>query len=166
MNDIIPITGNVKFQLTLDPGVWIFDDRKVEIKEFFSKETEKKDELEDYVKSASENWDRTRKQGAILPPVNKSINRFEKEKALTGTFGILLEPFLKNAEPGEDAALLLIERSQEETISIPLEQAYGSLLGFSVNGKPLKEDGPIHFYYGDGSNQSEPIKNIKRLIVK
>ncbi|KPD01293.1 hypothetical protein LR69_00450 [Geobacillus sp. BCO2] len=36
MNDIIVLTGKVKFRITLDPGVWIFDDRKVDMDAYFS----------------------------------------------------------------------------------------------------------------------------------
>ena len=32
------------------------------------------------------------------------------------------------------------------------------ILCFSNNGKPLKEDGPVHVYFGDGSNKQNPIK--------
>jgi hypothetical protein len=31
MHDIILITGNVKFNITLDPTIWIFDDRRFEL---------------------------------------------------------------------------------------------------------------------------------------
>jgi hypothetical protein len=31
MHDIILITGNVNFRITLDPTIWIFDDRRFEL---------------------------------------------------------------------------------------------------------------------------------------
>lgn len=31
MHDIILLTGNVKFKITLDPTIWIFDDRRFEL---------------------------------------------------------------------------------------------------------------------------------------
>ncbi len=31
MHDIILITGNTKFKITLDPTIWIFDDRRFEL---------------------------------------------------------------------------------------------------------------------------------------
>lgn len=31
MHDIILLTGNVKFTITLDPTIWIFDDRRFEL---------------------------------------------------------------------------------------------------------------------------------------
>ena len=36
MEFIIPIKGAVKFNLTLDPTVWIFDDRRIDLKTFFN----------------------------------------------------------------------------------------------------------------------------------
>ena len=35
MEIIIPIKGAVTYQLTLDPTVWIFDDRKLDLKTYF-----------------------------------------------------------------------------------------------------------------------------------
>ncbi|PTX58331.1 hypothetical protein C8P63_11779 [Melghirimyces profundicolus] len=35
MNDVILITGKVKYQINLDPSVWIFDDRRFEMEERF-----------------------------------------------------------------------------------------------------------------------------------
>ena len=32
---IIPIKGAVKFTITLDPTVWIFDDRKIDLDDIF-----------------------------------------------------------------------------------------------------------------------------------
>lgn len=35
MNDVILITGKVKYQINLDPSIWIFDDRRFEMDERF-----------------------------------------------------------------------------------------------------------------------------------
>jgi hypothetical protein len=35
MNDVILITGNVAFQINLDPTIWIFDDRRFDMQERF-----------------------------------------------------------------------------------------------------------------------------------
>jgi hypothetical protein len=50
-------------------------------------------------------------------------------------------------------------------VEIPLEEAYNLIFGFSINGKPLTQDGPVHIYYGDGSNKNTPIKNVNGLRV-
>ena len=44
METIITIKGNVKHTITLDPTVWIFDDRRVDLDIFFTKEHVEKDE--------------------------------------------------------------------------------------------------------------------------
>lgn len=86
---IVTITGNVKYPITLDPSVWIFDDRKFDLEQFFSHFGEVQDEDDDLV------IDRERqiREGAVSPPTLKSEKKYEKEKLLDGTFGIKLEPF-------------------------------------------------------------------------
>ncbi|MGJ7923100.1 peptidyl-prolyl cis-trans isomerase [Neobacillus sp. LXY-4] len=166
MENIIQISGKVKFPITLDPGVWIFDDRKIDLNTYFQlKSEEKPDELTEYKKAISKQWDREIVEGAVVPPTLSSERVFEKEKLLNGSFAISLKPFLTNAEPLDDASALVIEMNNHE-VEVALDEAYQLLLGFSMEGKPLKDDGPIHVYYGDGSNQHQPLKNVKRLIVK
>ena len=53
-------------------------------------------------------------EGAVYPPTLKTEKKYEKEKMLTGTFGIPFQPFLKNAEPNEDAAALVIKTETAE----------------------------------------------------
>jgi hypothetical protein len=155
----------VKYPITVDAGVWIFDDRRIDLNTYFHEEKEEIDELEEYTKEVSKHWDREIMEGAIFPPTLKSEKKFEKEKLLTGTFGMPFKPFLKNAEPSEDAKDLIIETKDGE-VEVPLTVAYDLIFKFSDNGKPLKEDGPIHIFYKDGSNQNNPIKNVTRFIVK
>jgi hypothetical protein len=165
MENIIIISGKVKYPITLDPGVWIFDDRRVDLTTFFSTKIEKSNSLEEYTKAVSKHWDREITEGAIYPPTLKSEKKFEKEKVLTGTFGIHFRPFLLNAEPSTDANLIVIQ-SLDGDYEYPLETAFDFILGFSNKGKPLTEDGPVHVYLGDGSNQENPIKNIKGFLIK
>lgn len=165
MAEIILLTGNVKYQLTLDPGVWIFDDRRIDLNTYFIEKPEEKNELEEYTKEVSKHWDREIMEGAIYPPTLKSEKKFEKEKVLTGTFGVPFKPFLANAEPFDGAKLLVIETTEGE-VELPLTEAYDLIFKFSDNGSPLKEDGPIHILYKDGSNQENPIRNVKALHVK
>jgi hypothetical protein len=165
MENIIIISGKVKYPITLDPGVWIFDDRRVDLTTYFSTNRENSDSLEEYTKSVSKHWDREIIEGAVYPPTLKSEKKFEKEKVLTGSFGIPLKPFLLNAEPASDADTFVIQCVDGE-YEYPLETAYDLIFGFSNNGKPLKEDGPIYIYFGDGSNQQSPIKNVKSFIIK
>jgi hypothetical protein len=165
MGNIILIKGNVNYTITLDPGVWIFDDRRIDLTTYFQTKENDHDELEEYTKKISKHWDREIIEGAIYPPTLKTEKKFEKEKVLTGTFAVPFKPFLTNAEPADSAELLVIQTVDGE-IEVPLEIANDFILGFSNKGKPLSTDGPIHIYYGDGSNQHNPIKNIKAFFVK
>ncbi|MFP3490850.1 peptidyl-prolyl cis-trans isomerase, partial [Staphylococcus sp. SIMBA_130] len=78
----------------------------------------------------------------------KSIKRFEKERVLTGSFVIPLKPFLSNAEPAGEKVQL--ESSDGNQHVLTMEEAMNGFLRFSKDGKPLREDGPTHFYFGDG----------------
>ncbi|SEN31120.1 hypothetical protein SAMN05192533_11164 [Mesobacillus persicus] len=165
METIIPITGKVNYQITLDPGVWIFDDRKVELDTYFQRTEEQDNELEKYTKSISKHWDREIMEGAVFPPTLKSERKFEKQRLLEGSFGIPFKSFLLNAEPHDNAKTLLIKHAAGES-EMPLSEALELILGFSKEGKPLKDDGPVHVYYGDGSNQQTPITGVKQFIIK
>jgi hypothetical protein len=165
MENILLISGKVKYSITLDPSVWIFDDRKVDLTTYFSKSMEQYNELEEYTKSISKHWDREIIEGAVYPPTLKTEKKYEKEKVLTGSFGISLQPFINNAEPTEEATVLVIKTSTS-VHEIPLDIAQDLILGFSKSGKPLSEDGPVHVYFGDGSNQQNPIKNVREFIIK
>ncbi|EWG11802.1 hypothetical protein [Cytobacillus firmus] len=165
MENIIAFKGNVKYQITLDPGVWIFDDRRVDLTTYFIQDNIRKNELEEYTKAVSKHWDREIMEGAVFPPTLKTEKKFEKEKVLTGTFGIPFKPFLMNAEPDESAEIVVIE-SEDGEARLTLSEAEELILGFSKDGKPLKEDGPVHAYFGDGSNQNSPIKRVKAFRVE
>lgn len=165
MENIIILSGKVKYNITLDPTVWIFDDRKVDLTTYFSTTSNPSNDLEEYTKSISKHWDREIIEGAVYPPTLKTEKKFEKEKVLTGSFGIPFQPFLDNAEPEGNAATLIIKTNTSEH-EIYLDIAKELILGFSEVGKPLSEDGPVHVYFGDGSNQQHPIKNVREFIIK
>lgn len=165
MENIIIISGKVKYTITLDPSVWIFDDRRIDLTTYFSTEKENTDSLEDYTKAISKHWDREIMEGAIYPPTLKTEKKFEKEKVLTGSFGIPLKPFLLNSEPAGDAHTFVIH-SRDGEYEFPLNEAFDLIMGFSNKGKPLSSDGPIHIYLDDGSNQGNPIKNVISFSIK
>ncbi|MED1741676.1 peptidyl-prolyl cis-trans isomerase [Bacillus swezeyi] len=156
--EIVTITGKVKYPITLDPSVWIFDDRKFDLDQFFSSQEADHHEAEEL------EIDRERliREGAVAPPTLKSEKKYEKEKLLDGTFAIRLEPFLKNAEVSESAVQCLFKTEHDE-FSISIEEACRAILCFSKKGKPLTEDGPVHVYFEDGSNRSNPIKHVKEI---
>ncbi|QHS22122.1 hypothetical protein GWK91_03840 [Virgibacillus sp. MSP4-1] len=162
---IVQLAGNVKFPLTLDASVWIFDDRKEEFDRAFNRNNEQEDNPEDELEKASNRWNREVYQQKLNPPVNKSINKYERKKILDSTYVMNIKPFLKTAEVNESAtaALLETENGEEEISLNALEDGY---FLFAVEGKPVKEDGPLHFYFGDGSNKNTPVKGITGIKIK
>lgn len=165
MEFIIPIKGAVKFNITLDPTVWIFDDRKIDLDEFFAGEYEYKDELEEYTKVTSAHWSREIIEGATFPPTLKTEKKYERTKVLTSTYGIDLKQFILNAEPLEGASTLVLETKEGE-YSFAFEELDSILLKFSHKGKPLREDGPVHVLKKDGSNLNNPIKFVTAFRIE
>lgn len=160
---IIPIIGNVTYPITLDPTVWIFDDRKILLEEAFKEHTDQNEET-DELEKASERYNKEVFQIA-KPPVNRSIKNFEREKILKSSYVMPLDDFINNAEVKPDASEVTLELDDNE-VTISLRELKNSYFLFAIDGKPLKEDGPVHLYYKDGSNKENPIKNIKKLIIK
>ncbi|MDA1475682.1 molybdopterin-binding protein [Bacillus changyiensis] len=159
---IITITGNVKHAITLDPSVWIFDDRKFELDHFFANMRDVQNKPSDL----EIDQERLIREGAVSPPTLKSEKQYEKQKLLDGTFAIRLEPFLKNAEVADSAVKCLFKvKDQDEVLTVSFAKAKDSILCFSKNGKPLTEDGPVHVYFADGSNRNNPIKHLKEIQV-
>jgi hypothetical protein len=165
VESIVPIKGKVKFVITLDSGVWIFDDRKIDLTTFFEEGSIMKDELEEYTKAVSKHWSREIQEGATYPPTLKTEKKYEKERVLNGTFAMPFTPFLANAEPLENASEIIIETDTGE-YSFDIDKADDLLLGFSKDGKPFKEDGPIHILFKDGSNKENPIKHVKAFRLE
>ncbi|WP_409294501.1 peptidyl-prolyl cis-trans isomerase [Peribacillus sp. SCS-26] len=166
MEAILTIKGNVAFPITLDPGVWIFDDRKVDLDTFFSTGAGNgQDDLEEYTKRASKHWDREIMEGAIHPPTLKTEKKYEKEKLLNGTFGMPLTPFIKNAQPKKEASTLIIE-CRTGNVRLPLSDSDNLLAGFSQAGKPIKEGGPVYIYFKDGSNSANPLRDVTGFIIE
>lgn len=165
MENIVLIEGNVEYKITLDPSVWIFDDRKIDLVSFLETGSFTETATENDAISIAKQW--TNETGpSISPPIERSTKKFQKEKVLTGTFGMPIEPFLKNASPKPDAKeVAIVTRDGDET-TISLTQANQLMLAFSKEGKPLKADGPLHVYYGDLTNKEKPITKVQAFIIK
>ncbi|WP_121639971.1 hypothetical protein [Virgibacillus sp. Bac330] len=160
---IVPIKGKVKFPITLDPTVWIFDDRKVEFEHAFVNEHVTVDE-DETLKQTSQRWEREISE-QVKPPVNRSIKKYEREKMLSSSYVIPLEDFLNHAEISASATEAVLIR-ELENVTIPLKDLFNSYFLFSKDGKPLKTDGPVHLYYKDGSNKHDPITHIKSVSIQ
>ncbi|TWT28067.1 peptidyl-prolyl cis-trans isomerase [Planomicrobium sp. CPCC 101110] len=168
MEFIIPFKGEVKYKITIDPTVWIFDDRKLDLNTYFVETRVERDELEEYKRGMGEHWSREIMEGATVPPTlnsEKTYNRKEKNEMMAGTFGMAFKPFLENAEPSEQASTVVIETANGEQ-SFSIEEAKKLIFKFSQDGKPLKEDGPVHVLLPDGSNQQNPITDVTAIRVE
>lgn len=161
---IVPIRGNVSFRITLDPTVWIFDDRKVILEEAFSDDVVNSEE-DDEFKRKAEIFEDVYLSKNNRPPTQKTTMKYEKNKVLDHSYVIPLKDFVLNAEAGEGAERVLLKTDNEDVI-ISYEQLVEGYALFAIDGKPLKEDGPIYFVFGDGSNINDPIKNVKAIEVQ
>ncbi|WP_099157956.1 hypothetical protein [Virgibacillus ndiopensis] len=161
---IVPIIGNVTYSITLDPTVWIFDDRKILLEEAFSGVTEKNEEADEELEKASQRWDRAVYQQKINPPVNRSISRLEGEKILTNSYVMPINDFINHAEINKVAqkATLVTEHGD---VDISLEELKNSYFLFAIEGKPIKDNGPVHVYYKDGSNKDNPITGVHKIVI-
>lgn len=166
MENIIPIKGAVKFKITLDPTVWIFDDRRIDLKSYFTSNQKEEDEDLKYLLSTGQHWSREIMEGAVFPPTLKTERKFDRQGMKTGTFGILIKHFLKNAEIEDGATRVIFECKNGDEHSFSIEEANKLIFKFSQDGKPLLEDGPVHLLFADGSNVENPIKNIIGIRVE
>lgn len=163
-NMIVPITGNIAYKITLDPTVWIFDDRKILLEEAFSNKVNKEPDEEDELEQSAQRWNRAVNQHKIKPPINKSISRFEREKILVNSYVMPIGEFVNYAEIKDTATDVTLSTKNGE-IKISLDDLRNCYLLFAIEGKPLKEDGPVHLFYQDGSNKDEPITGVEKIIV-
>ena len=103
MSEILFINGKVRFPITIDPTVWIFDDRKVDLTTYFDETRENTSELEAYLKNTSEHWDREIRYGAAftrlrclaLPFINIEFMLIAVFQAIGGAKEALLLSFYR-----------------------------------------------------------------------
>ncbi|MBB5172220.1 peptidyl-prolyl cis-trans isomerase [Texcoconibacillus texcoconensis] len=160
---IVEITGDTLHTITIDPGVWIFDERKINLETFFQ-EGHIQTNVDEAQKMAQA-WSAGRIEGAYSPSNDNKLYGDKKEME-NKSYGMALDVYFDRATPHPDAKNVQIEKKDGTLIDVSIEVARNMIAGFSKNGQALREDGPIHLYYGDGSNINEPITDVKRLIVK
>lgn len=151
---IIQILGNVRYQITLDPSAWIFDDRKEDLEKVLAKEA---DDVEIKFEDSKE-WNRQIIEGTTKPPTLKTEKKFKKKDLLEGSFIICLEQFLEYTEPerGEDA---MITFTHDDGVTIlPYRDRSIIYAQFSKDGKRLYDDGMVDILViEDGEIQTKLI---------
>ncbi|MEO4053659.1 peptidyl-prolyl cis-trans isomerase [Solibacillus sp. CAU 1738] len=165
MESIIPIKGAVSYTITLDPTVWIFDDRKLDLNTYFTSKLADEDD-EKYLRDMGAHWSREIMEGATFPPTLKTERKFDRKGMMTGTFGIEIKSFLNNAQIKKEATEVVFECQNDEEYAFPIEEAKTLILKYSQDGKPLTEGGPVHILFADGSNIENPIKNVVAIRVQ
>ncbi|MDG5789463.1 peptidyl-prolyl cis-trans isomerase [Evansella sp. AB-P1] len=164
MNNLtFTISGEVNHKLTIDPGVWIFDERKVDLSSYFSQEYKDHNEIE--LEKLAKAWNQQRLEGA-LPTSNGNNVKMSRKELTEKSYGMPLGPFIENTRPKEQAKKVIFLRESGEEFQCSFEEAMKGILGFSNQGKPLSEDGPVHFYLGNGENKEDPVTNITGIIIK
>ena len=166
MESIIQIKGAVKFPITLDCTVWIFDDRKIDLETYFIQKPTEVDPDEEYVEKAGKFWSREIMEGATFPPTLKSERKFDRQKMMKGTFGIKVEPFINNAEPKENATTVVFEKADGLQERFSIDKAKKLIFQFSKDGQMLTEDGPVYLLLEDGSNYENPITGIVGMYIE
>ncbi|RPF56126.1 hypothetical protein [Aquisalibacillus elongatus] len=159
---IVQIQGNVRHPITLDPTVWIFDDRKILLDEAFNNQSS---DAQNHAANEDTPFNRNQYQQKMNPPINESVKKFDRKKVLENSYLMPINHFLPNAEPDKNAtkAILHTDDGQQE---ITIDELNDSLLLFALDGKPLKDDGPVHLYFNDGRNYDAPIKSIKKIHIE
>jgi len=157
----VPISGNVKYPITLDASVWIFDERKIKFEDAFNVDQEILMEKETSFSSA----ERYNREVFLTTNDNRPISKADGKEILKNSYVMPFEHFYHNVEVNPDATDATLVQSDGSEEKITLEQLNNSYLRFAHNGKPLLEDGPVHIYFRDGSNKDEPIKHVKRIII-
>ncbi|MGE5702696.1 MAG: hypothetical protein ACM32O_09225 [Clostridia bacterium] len=162
MADVFMITGAVNYKLTIDPSVWIFDDRKIDLSHYSGEEEQSSDDTKRYLQGTGAQWDKELKEGSLPPSERRSM--IQERKALEGDYAMRLQWFLDNAQPSANASFLRIHRESGEPITLKLEEAKTAILQFSKDGKQLRERGPIYFYLPQmWKAKDEPIDGITAL---
>lgn len=165
METIIPVKGAVKYKITLDPTVWIFDDRRLDLKTYFVEKHENEDEDLKYLLNTGKHWSREIMEGAVFPPTLKTERKFDRQGMKTGTFGMEIKHFLKNAEIEPTAKQIVFECKDGSEHAFSIDEAYTLIFKYSQDGKPITDDGPVHLLFADGSNVDNPIKGIVAIRV-
>jgi len=160
---IVQLKGNVRFPITLDPTVWIFDDRKIVLDDAFKiQEWDENDP--DFLRRKAEIFEEVYLSKSNKPPTQKTVATYRKDDVLNHSYVMPLKDFVLNAEANQDAKRALLHRAND-SVAISYEQLLESVALFAVNGKPLVEDGPIHLIFGDGSNKDEAITNVQSIEI-
>lgn len=151
---IFPLDGAVRHALTIDPTVWIFDERKRRVDEL---DQAAENDSDAYYAKMGKAWDDGLTQGTRVDH-NKPMSRADKDAALRDSFAMPFAPFLQNAEPLDTATH--VSFYGETVLTIPLAEVGSIYLQFSKDGKVLV-DGPVYALYNN-----HIIRQVDHIVVR
>lgn len=160
---IIQLTGNVRYQITLDPSTWIFDDRKIKLEDLLAQ----KEDGEEITFSDETEWNRQIIEGETKPPTLKSEKKHKKRELLESSFVIGLAPFLEYAEAyeDEDAKIVFVHNGGETELQYKDRETFYA--HFSNNGKRLHEDGLFDLLVvGDDGVEQDRLIYVTKIEFK
>lgn len=159
---IIQLTGNVRYQITLDPSTWIFDDRKIKIEDLLSN-TEDGEEI---TFNDETEWNRQIIEGETKPPTLKSEKKHKKRELLESSFVINLAPFLEYAEAYEDeqAKIVFVHNAGETELPYAARESFYA--HFSKEGKRLHEDGLFDLLVVENGIEKERLIYVTKIEFK
>ncbi|GED66452.1 hypothetical protein BRE01_01540 [Brevibacillus reuszeri] len=159
MSDVIVFKGAVSFPITLDPTVWVFDERKFDLSSYTGETDTDLSKQAKYLQGTGTQWDKELREGATLPSERRTLA--EERKVLEGEYGIRLDPFITNAQPLPEATHVRLHREDQEAIVLSIAEVRRAILQFSKNGKPITENGPVYFYLPETLlAKEEPLTGI------
>lgn len=161
---IIPITGKVAYQITLDPTVWIFDNRKIKLEDAFLSPSLDEVETVDYSQKAAQRFNREFAQIEEPNFFPDHVAKVRGKDVLDHSYVMPVDFFLKNAGVAEDATKAKLGNGSKTT-TLGLDELRNSYFLFAVDGKPITDDGPVHILFKDGSNRDHPIKYVKHIEI-
>ncbi len=159
---IIQIQGDIKFQITLDPSTWIFDDRKITLDEALTAPKEE----EDITFGDNTEWNRQIIEGTSKPPTLKSEKKYKNQQLLEETFIINLKPFLEYTEPERGEEAMITYTHDEGTAILPFNEREKHYAQFSENGKRIYDDNMIDLVIIGENNLEMRLKHVTAISIK
>ncbi len=156
MADVIVFKGAVSYPITMDPSVWIFDERKIDLQAYQGEELQDMWDVNEYLEGTGSQWDKELKEGSTPPSERKSISMVEQRKALEGDYAMRLAYFIENAQPRANVTAMRILRESGEHVTLSLADAKRALLQFAKGGKPIREGGPALLYLPETWREKGP----------
>lgn len=159
---IIQLTGNVRYQITLDPSTWIFDDRKIKIEDLLANTNDG----EEITFNDDVEWNRQIIEGETKPPTLKSEKKYKKRELLESSFVINLAPFLEYAEPyeAENATIVFVHNDGQTELRYDARETFYA--HFSNVGKRLHEDGLFDLLVVEDGTEKERLVHVTKIEFK